>query len=364
MKFKSISFLLLCMVMVAVSKAQVPNNLKYVDPYIGTGGHGHTFMGASVPYGAVQVGPNNFNKGWDWCSGYYYADSVCVGFAQTHLSGTGIGDLGDVLIMPFTGAPLTDRGTERGPQKYQGYASKYSHKNEVVSPQYYSLTLDNKVKVELTATERVAFHKYTFPAGEKGNIIIDLSEGNQDQSTDTYMKLVDDHTILGYRFSRGWARNQQLWFAIKSSVSLKDLKLFNVNAAQSGTELKGQRVKGLLSFDKAEGPIMLKVGISPVSSENALANIIAEIPAWDFAGVVTQAKAKWNKELSKVTVETTDLAHKRTFYTALYHTMIDPALFNDHDGSYRGLDKKVYTKASFNNYSEFSLWDIYRSAAP
>ncbi|MDB4924122.1 GH92 family glycosyl hydrolase [Mucilaginibacter sp.] len=361
MKVRNLLFLFTCILFATVGNAQTKQSfLKYVDPYIGTGGHGHTFMGASVPYGAVQVGPNNINKGWDWCSGYYYADSVCVGFAQTHLSGTGIGDLGDVLIMPFTGAPRTDRGT----QTVLGYSSKYKHKNETVSPEYYSLKLDNGVKVELTATERVAFHKYTFPANEQENIIIDLSEGNQDRSTDTYLKLVDDHTILGYRFSSGWAKNQQLWFAIKSSVSLKDLKLFNANEARPGTELKDKKVKGLISFAKPQGTVSFKVGISPVSSENALANINAEIPAWDFAAVVNQAKAKWEKELSKVAVETSDLAHKRTFYTALYHTMIDPALFNDHDGSYRGTDKKVYPNPGFNNYSEFSLWDIYRSTAP
>jgi predicted alpha-1,2-mannosidase len=361
MKVKSILFLLPCVLFATAGIAQKQQSyLKYVDPYIGSGGHGHTFVGASVPYGAVQAGPSNINKGWDWCSGYYYADSVCIGFPQTHLSGTGIGDLGDVLIMPYTGAPRTDKGT----QQNLGYASKYSHKNEVVSPEYYSLKLDNGVKVELTATERVAFHKYTFPADKQGHIIIDLGEGNNDRPTDTYIKLVDDHTIIGYRFSSGWAKNQQLWFAIKSSVSLKDFKVYDGDVANTATELKGRRIKGLITFDKPEQNVQLKVGISPVSSENALANIKAEIPDWNFAGVVSQANAKWNKELSKVAVETNDLAHKRTFYTALYHTMIDPALFNDHDGSYRGTDKKVYPNPGFNNYSEFSLWDIYRSAAP
>lgn len=336
------------------------SNLKYVDPYIGTGGHGHTFMGASVPYGAVQAGPSNINKGWDWCSGYYYADSVCIGFSQTHLSGTGIGDLGDVLIMPYTGEARTDRGTQDKP----GYASTYSHKNELVSPQYYSLKLDNKVRVELTATERVAFHKYTFPPAEQGHIIIDLGEGNNDVSTDTYIKLDDAYTIVGYRFSKGWAKNQQLWFAIKSSVPLKNFKVYNFNDAKPGVELKDQHVKGLITFDKPVTGVMFKVGISPVSSGHALANIQAEIPGWNFGDVAKQAKAKWDKELSKIYVETNDNAIKRTFYTSLYHTMIDPALYNDHDGSYRGTDKKVYKNPGFDNYSVFSLWDIYRSCAP
>lgn len=336
------------------------NVLKYVDPYIGTGGHGHTFMGASVPYGAVQVGPSNINKGWDWCSGYNYADSICIGFPQTHLSGTGIGDLGDVLIMPYTGAVQTDKGTQQHP----GYASKYSHKNETVSPEYYSLKLDNGVKVELTASERVGFHKYTFPAGQPGHIIIDLSEGNNDHSTDTYITLADPHTIVGYRFSSGWAKHQQLWFAIKSSVAIKNFRVYDGNDEKPGHQLRAAKAKGLISFDTSPKVVMLKVGISPVSSENALNNIKAEIPGWDFSATVAQARAKWLKELSKIEVQTNNIAVKRIFYTALYHTMIDPALFNDHDKSYRGMDGKVYTNPGFDKYSVFSLWDIYRSDAP
>ena len=360
-EIKYVLLALLCTLFGSIQTIQAQQSvLKYVDPYIGSGGHGHTFVGASVPYGAVQAGPGNINKGWDWCSGYYYADSLCIGFSQTHLSGTGIGDLGDVLIMPYTGEAQTDRGTQNKP----GYASTYSHKNEVVSPEYYSLKMDNNVKVELTATERVAFHKYTFPTNQQGNIIIDLGEGNNDVSTDTYIKRVDDYTVIGYRFSKGWAKNQQIWFAIKSSVPLANFKVYNFNEAKPGTQLEGQHVKGLITFDKPVANVLFKVGISPVSSEGALANIKAEIPGWDFAGVVSQAKSKWIKELSKIAVDTKDNAVKRTFYTALYHTMIDPALYNDHDGSYRGTDKKVYKNPGFDNYSVFSLWDIYRSCAP
>lgn len=339
--------------------------LAYVDPYIGSGGHGHVFVGASVPFGAVQAGPTNIVKGWDWCSGYHYSDSVMIGFTQTHLSGTGIGDLGDVLIMPYTGKVKTNRGTQEDPTS--GYASRYSHAHETAKPGYYAVLLeDYDVKAELTASERVAFHKYTFPANQPAHIIIDLKEGiGWDGATDTYLRQLDDHTLVGYRFSKGWAEDQRLWFAITSSVPVQQLTLYDDNTPREGKELKAKYTKGVLSFAQTPAaPVMLKVGISPVSSENALANIQAEIPGWDFTKVVHTAQEKWNKELSKIKVETTDEVQKRVFYTAMYHTMIAPSLFNDHNGDYRGTDKKVYTHPGFDNYSIFSLWDIYRSAAP
>lgn len=338
--------------------------LSYVDPYIGTGGHGHVFLGASVPYGAVQVGPTNIVKGWDWCSGYHYSDSVVVGFPQMHLSGTGIGDLGDVVIMPYTGAARTDRGTQEDPTS--GYGSHYSHDQEVARPGYYSVQLlDYHTKVELTASERVAFHRYTFPKGEQAHIIIDLKEGiGWDAPVETYIEQKDATTFVGYRYSKGWAVDQRLWFAIKTSVPVTKFNVFNDNTAADGKSLKGKMVKGLISFDAAPNTVSLKVGISPVSSENALANITAEIPDWNFEKTVTTANAKWSREFSKIKIATKDTAQRKVFYTAMYHTMIDPALFNDHNGDYRGTDKKVYHNPGFNNYSVFSLWDIYRSCAP
>ncbi len=335
-----------------------------VDPLIGSGGHGHVFVGASVPYGAVQAGPTNIVKGWDWCSGYHYSDSVVIGFSQTHLSGTGIGDLGDVLIMPYTGKVKTFRGTQENPAS--GYASRYSHARETARPGYYAVHLDDyNVQVELSATERVALHRYTFPKDQPSHIIIDLKEGiGWDAPVETFIRQVDDYTLEGYRFSKGWSEDQRLWFAIKSSVPLKQFMVFEGDKQQSGKSLKAKDVKGVISFEKSPGQVMLKVGISPVSSENALANINAEMPGWDFAKVVNNANTKWDKELSKISIDTKDAATRRVFYTALYHTMIAPALFNDHDGSYRGTDKKVYSNPGFDNYTTFSLWDIYRSCAP
>jgi predicted alpha-1,2-mannosidase len=337
---------------------------EYVNPYIGSGGHGHVFLGASVPFGAVQVGPTNIVKGWDWCSGYHYSDSVVIGFPQMHLSGTGIGDLGDVLIMPYTGKIRTNHGTQENPTS--GYGSRYTHAHETAKPGYYAVQLeDYNIRVELTASERVGFHKYTFPQGEEGHIIIDLKEGiGWDAPVETFIQKKDDYTLVGYRFSKGWAEDQRLWFAIKSSVPLKDFLVFDGDNKLAGTEGKGKTIKGVISFDKAPAEAMLKVGISPVSSENALANINSEIPSWDFAGTVKTATGKWNKELSKIQLQTKDSANRSIFYTALYHTMIGPALFNDHDRSYRGTDKKAYPNPGFDNYTVFSLWDIYRSCAP
>lgn len=345
--------------------------VSYVDPYIGTGGHGHTFLGASVPYGAVQAGPTNIVKGWDWCSGYHYSDSVLIGFSQMHLSGTGIGDLGDILIMPYTGPVKTNRGTQANPAS--GYASHYTHRHETARPGYYSVQLeDYGIKAELTASERVSFHKYTFPKAGKGviqtgpaHIIIDLQEGiGWDEPVETFIRQKDDSTIEGYRFSKGWATDQRVWFAIRSSVKLKHWLVYDGDEQKPGASWKGGKVKGVISFDKNPGQVLLKVGISPVSSEKALANIRAEIPGWNFEGIVAAARAKWNRELSRIKLETR-LAKERTiFYTALYHTMIAPAMFNDHDRAYRGTDKQVYSNPGWNNYSVFSLWDIYRSCAP
>ncbi|HEY4154011.1 MAG TPA: GH92 family glycosyl hydrolase, partial [Puia sp.] len=341
--------------------AQKPT--AYVDPFIGSGGHGHVFVGASVPFGAVQAGPDNFYKGWDWCSGYHYGDSVLIGFAQTHLSGTGIGDLGDVLIMPYTGAVKTEKGTEtiRG----NGYASRYSHRQEQARPGYYSVKLlDYDVDVELTASERAAFHQYHFPAGKEAHVIIDLKEGINDRATDTYIRRVDQYTLEGYRFSKGWAKDQRLFFAIRSSLPLEQFSVYDQDRLLETDSGRGTAIKGLISFAHAPDTLKLKVGISPVSAANALANIDAEIPGWDFQRTAREADEKWNRELSKVEVETKNEKDKRIFYTALFHTMIDPALFNDHNRDYRGADKKIYVKAPFNNYSVFSLWDTYRAENP
>ncbi|MCF8361615.1 MAG: GH92 family glycosyl hydrolase [Prolixibacteraceae bacterium] len=336
--------------------------LSYVDPYIGSGGHGHVFVGANVPFGAVQVGPNNIYKGWDWCSGYHYSDSLIIGFSQLHLSGTGIGDLADVLIMPYVGEVRLDKGVQEYP--HGGYLSTFSHENETVSPGYYAVKMDNGVKVELAATERTGFHRYYFPKNEQARIIVDLKEGINDRSTGTSLKKMDDYTLLGHRFSSGWAKEQQVYFAIRSSVPINDLKLYENTTLVDRINESSTQTKGLISFETTPEKVELKVGISPVSSENALENIEAEIPGWDFDGVVASAKEKWSDELSKITVKTTDESDKRIFYTAMYHAYMHPSLFNDHNGEYQGTDNKIYNDPGFDNYSIFSTWDTYRAAHP
>ena len=348
---------------VSVSSLYAQSPASYVDPFIGSGGHGHVFVGASTPFGAVQLGPENIFKGWDWCSGYHYSDSIVMGFSHTHLSGTGGADLGDVLIMPYTGPVRTHPGSQQDPSS--GYAAYYVHEREKVSPGYYSVDLiSSGIGVELTASERVGFHRYHFPAGRNARVIIDLKEGIGDKATDTHIEQKDAHTLQGWRWSRGWAKDQRIWFAIRSSEPIGDLAVYNGDSLLQGHSGSGLAIKGLISWDKAPGTLLLKVGISPVSEAGALANIEAEIPHWDFARTRKETAEKWNKELSRIRIETRDEAAKKIFYTALYHTMIDPSLFNDHNGDYRGTDKKEYHNAAFANYSVFSLWDTYRAIHP
>lgn len=338
---------------------------QWVDPYIGTDYHGHVFLGANIPFGAVQVGPTNYTRGWDWCSGYHYSDSVLIGFSQMHLSGTGIGDLGDVLITPYTGEIKATPGTENDP--LSGYASKYRHAGEIAKPGYYSVIMDRyNIRAELTSTNHVAFHKYVFPQIDKKHIAVNLEAGiGWDSSVDNFLKQIDDSTFTGYRFSSGWAKDQRLFFAIRVSEPVDSLKLFDAGEIIKSSEANSKAVTGVFSFyTRKNDTIMLKVGISPVSEENALANINNEIPGWDFDMVVNQAHNAWNHELGKIAVKTDNQEQLRTFYTALYHAYFAPVAFNDFNKDYRGADKKVYSSPGFNNYSIFSLWDTYRAEHP
>ncbi len=343
----------------------VPSFTQYVDPFIGTGFHGHVFLGANVPFGAVQLGPVNLSEGWDWCSGYHYSDSTITGFSHTHLSGTGIGDLGDVLLMPTTGDIILGKGTLKQP--LLGNTSLFSHKEETARPGYYSVQLKRyNIQAALTASTRVGFHRYTFPASESAHIIVDLVQGiGWDRPVDTYIKQLNDSTIGGYRFSRGWAADQRIYFTAVFSKPFKSLLLYKNKTSQAGKVLMGDSSRAVANFSTTAGEsIHVKVGISPVSIENALENINTEIPHWNFDAVRAAADAAWNNELAKVAITTADAARKRIFYTALFHTMIAPSVFNDTNGDYYGTDKQVHRKAPFTNLTTFSLWDIYRAAAP
>lgn len=345
------------------SKAQT-DYTHYVDPYIGTGFHGHVFVGANVPFGAVQLGPTNLSKGWDWCSGYHISDSTIIGFQHTHLSGTGIGDLGDILFMPTTGAIHSMKGSLKDPQN--GYFSLFDRKDEVVKPGYYAVKLKRYgIGVKLTASNRVGFHEYTYPASKESHIVIDLQEGIADIATETYIKQVDKYTIEGYRYSRGWARDQRIYFTAVLSKPIEKFAVYDTTELKDGASLEGKAVKGIITFStKAGENVFVKVGISPVSSANALLNINTEIPDWNFAKVVAAAHSAWNAELAKIQIKADSLSQYKKFYTAMYHTMIAPSTFNDVNGDYWGTDKKVHNDKSFTNLTTFSLWDTYRAANP
>ena len=334
----------------------------YVDPYIGSGEHGHVFVGANVPFGAVQVGPQNIFKGWDWCSGYHYSDSIIIGFSHTHLSGTGCSDLGDILLMPYTGEVRTLRGEQ---DNIKGAASSYySHANESVEPGYYSLLMDNGVKAELTATERVALHRYTYPAEGDRRLLINLKEGIGDVAYDTYLKKVDEYTVEGYRFSKGWSPRHKVFFTLKSEQPIASLAVFNDDQPAGNDELKGESVKGVITFKSDAPTVLVKVAISSVSCENALANLQAELADWNFDGVRNEATRKWNEQLACIDIDTPDERAKKIFYTAMYHMFIAPTLYCDVNGDFRGHDDKVYTNNTWKNYSTFSLWDTYRTLHP
>lgn len=314
------------------------NYTQYVDPLIGTGGHGHVFLGANVPYGMVQVGPTQHKRGWDWCSGYHYSDSVMVGFGQMHLSGTGIGDLGDIALLPSTVAGEKEVA--------------FSHRGERARPGYYAVTLNSGVRVELTATCRVAFHRYSFPAdARKGYVLLNLNQGiGWDKMTKCHYEQTSPTEVTGFRLSTGWAKNQQVYFVAQFSQPMQ----LNRHEADS---------VAVFETDVLDAPLMVKVGISAVSVENARANLQAELPAWNFREVAAEADKKWNDELSKISIETPDEHARRIFYTAMYHSMFAPSVFSDVNGNYRGADGGVH-RADFQNYTTFSLWDTYRAAHP
>lgn len=337
---------------------------RYVDPFIGSGGHGHVFVGANVPFGAIQAGPSNFHKGWDWCSSYHYSDSIVKGFSHLHLSGTGCTDLGEFLIMPAVGELKINPGTQENPE--DGYASYYHHDSEKAEAGYYKVHLDTyNIDIEMTSTARVAMHQITYPKSEKSRLIIDLKEGNGDTATETFFHRVNDTLVAGYRFSKGWAADQREYFAMVLSKPIQSVLVYNGQEKMEGDAAKGKAVKAFLQFStKAFEKVQVKFGMSPVSMENALANIKAEMPNWDFNKVLSNNKAQWNKELSKINIKTESESAKKVFYTAMYHTLIAPNVFDDVNGDYRGTDKKIYKNSDFTNYTLFSLWDTYRTAHP
>lgn len=337
-----------------------------VNVFIGTGGHGHTFPGATLPHGMVQLSPDTRLFGWDACSGYYYDDTSIMGFTHTHLSGTGIGDYGDILFMPVVGEKPLIAGTAENPD--EGYRSRFSHEQESARPGYYQVLLqDDSINVELTATLRAGLHRYTYPKASDARLIVDMEPTiHGHQHPVTQIRVVNDSTIAGMKYTVGWAKRHYVYFyAVFSSPF--DYKLYSGTEYQSdSTSVTVNTAKAVISFRNlpADGCVLAKVGISSVDEEGARLNVEAEIPNWDFEGVMKQANTAWNEALGKIDIETSDNDSRTVFYTSLYHAFIQPSLASDVDGRYRTMGHEIKQDASYTNYTVFSLWDTFRAAHP
>jgi predicted alpha-1,2-mannosidase len=343
---------------------------KFVNLAIGTGGHGHTYPGATVPFGMVQLSPDTFNDEWDWCSGYHYSDTSIMGFSHTHLSGTGCGDLLDFLLMPGTGPVKLVPGTREHPE--EGYRSRFSHNDEVAHPGYYSVLLsDYNVRAELSATERAGIHRYTFPQSDSSHFILDLSHAyglNPDPIIWSQLEVTGKDTIVGGHSTAAWARGRQVFFTMKFSRPFDSVEIYSDGQKLDNTtgQVKGKSVKCVVHYKTApDEKILVKTGISGVSVEGSQKNLVAEILSWDFEKVRQDAHNAWQRELSKISIETTNSKHREIFYTALYHLMVAPTLFDDVDGQYQGMDGTAHSLApGAHNYTAYSLWDTYRAAHP
>ena len=337
-----------------------------VNVFIGTGGHGHTFPGATLPHGMVQLSPDTRLFGWDACSGYYYDDTSIMGFTHTHLSGTGIGDYGDILFMPVVGEKPLIAGTAENPD--EGYRSRFLHEQESARPGYYQVLLqDDSINVELTATLRAGLHRYTYPKASDARLIVDMEPTiHGHQHPVTQIRVVNDSTIAGMKYTVGWAKRHYVYFyAVFSSPF--DYKLYSGTEYQSdSTSVTVNTAKAVMSFRNlpADGRVLAKVGISSVDEEGARLNVEAEIPNWDFEGVMKQANTTWNEALGKIDIETSDNDSRTVFYTSLYHAFIQPSLASDVDGRYRTMGHEIKQDASYTNYTVFSLWDTFRAAHP
>lgn len=368
--------------------------VKYVKPMIGTQKMGHTYPGATVPFGAVQLSPDTDTLSYElngkyngevykYCAGYKYEDKTIVGFSHTHFSGTGHSDLGDFLIMPTQGKLQLNPGTSDKPGS--GFRSHFSHANEQAEAGYYKVKLDDHgILAELTATERVGMHRYTFPKSAAGiadsHVILDLMSGiynYDDKNVWTFVRVVNDTLVTGYRQTTGWARTRTVYFALSFSKAFKNYGQKNFDAPQvykgfwrkfdqnrNFPEIAGKRIRMYFDFETAEGEqVQLKFALSPVSQANALENMQTELPGWDFDKVKAGAQAKWNAELNKIDIDAGQ-DDKVNFYTAMYHAFINPTTYMDVNGEYKGLDQNVHPADGFVNYTTFSLWDTYRALHP
>lgn len=381
---------LLGMLVLSTSGQRSPNYIRYVNPLIGTQKMGHTYPGATVPFGSVQLSPDTdqqphniggkYNKdAYKYCAGYQYDDRSIVGFSHTHFSGTGHSDLGDFLIMPTVGELQLEPGSKEDPST--GFRSAFSHANEIAEPAYYKVKLDDHdILAELTATTRVGFHQYTFPRSDNAHIILDLMHGiynYDDKNVWTFVRVENDHTIVGYRQTNGWARTRTVYFAMEFSKPFvsygfknfgrEDYRGFwrKFDQTRNFPEMAGKQIRAYFDFKTRAGEkVQIKFSISPVSTAGAISNLKSEIPDWNFERVKREGQAAWNRELGKIAVTTLDDGEMVNFYTALYHALLSPTVYMDTDGQYKGLDQNVHKATGFTNYTTFSLWDTYRALHP
>lgn len=391
MKLINSLFLYFVLFLTTTAFCQKQDFTQFVNPLVGTKNMGHTFPGATTPFGMVQLSPETnlqpiftedgkYNPDtYKYCAGYQYDDNTIFGFSHTHLSGTGHSDLGDFLVMPTTGPLNLEPGNAKQPKS--GYHSQYSHQNEKASAGYYSVKLDDyDIQAELTTTDRVGFHQYTFPKSEEAHIILDLIANiylYDDKNTWTFIRVENDSLITGYKQTNGWARTKFVYFAMQFSKPFTsyghkkyDKTKYNgfyrkFDEEHNFPEMAGRNIRAYFNFKTVENEkIKVKFALSSVSTEGALLNLKTELPHWDFDKTKKEAQEKWNKELAKIEVETTTLEQKETFYTAMYHSMLSPIIYEDVDGSYRGLDQNIHQSDGFVNHTVFSLWDTYRALHP
>ena len=332
--------------------------INYVNPFIGTGGHGHTYPGATMPFGMMQLSPDTRLDGWDGCSGYHHSDNYIYGFSHTHLSGTGVSDYGDILLMP-TNSINFNNGSDGKP----GYRAHFSHNNETAEPGFYKVLLDSThIEVELTVSKRSGIHKYSYPSSENQYVILDLE--HRDELLDYKIQMLNDSTLTGFRHSKAWATDQRLFYNIHFSKPIKDITYLEGDTPIS-KNYKFISKQAVIEFDNpTNDPVFVKIGISAVDQEGALKNLEAEIANTSFDDIKTEAQKSWETQLEKIVIESQNNDYKTNFYTALYHTMIAPNLYQDVDGRYRGMDLEIHQTKDFDYYTVFSLWDTYRAAHP
>jgi predicted alpha-1,2-mannosidase len=358
MKQFSLSVLILLIFISCKSDKEISPAIKdkplisYVDPFIGTDGHGHTYPGATMPFGMMQLSPDTRLEGWDGCSGYHYSDNYIYGFSHTHLSGTGVSDYGDILLMP-----TNEMIFHNGADGKKGYRAHFSHENETASPGYYQVFLDSaKINVELTVTPRAGMHRYTYPSEENQFLILDLE--HRDQFLDMKSNVISKYEVQGYRFSKAWAEDQRVYFYMKFSHPIDIPTHFHRDPDRR------TRMSGFQFINPNNEPVYVSIGISAVSEEGARKNLESEIGDRSFDEVRSAAEESWEQHLEKIVIESDNEDHKSIFYTSLYHTMLAPNLYQDVDGQYRGMDMEIHQTHDFDYYTVFSLWDTYRATHP